>query len=120
MLYYLFHYLNSQYHIPGAGLFNYISFRAAMAVLLSLFISLIYGKSLVNYLRKKQIGETVRDLGLQGQNEKQGTPTMGGLIIIGAIVIPTFLFAKLENVYVVTMMITTVWLGFIGFLDDYI
>ncbi len=106
--------------MPGANLFNYISFRAPMAVIVSLLISLVYGKNLVSYLRRKQIGETVRDLGLQGQSEKQGTPTMGGLIILAAILIPTFLFTKLENVYVIIMVITTIWLGFIGFLDDYI
>ncbi len=120
MLYYFFRWLDVQYDIPGAGLFNYISFRAAMAILLSLLISLVYGKNIIAFLRRKQIGETIRELGLEGENSKKGTPTMGGLIILGAIVVPTFLFAKLENVYVILMLITTVWLGFIGFMDDYI
>ncbi|MCE3296335.1 MAG: phospho-N-acetylmuramoyl-pentapeptide-transferase [Crocinitomicaceae bacterium] len=119
MLYYLFNYLNS-FDFPGAGLFDYISFRAAMALITSLVISVIFGKRLINLLRRQQIGETVRDLGLAGQIEKSGTPTMGGLIILAAILIPTLLFAKLHNVYVITMLIATVWLGIIGFLDDYI
>jgi phospho-N-acetylmuramoyl-pentapeptide-transferase len=120
MLYYLFQYLDTAYDVPGAGVFQYISFRAALAVLTSLLISLVFGKSLINLLRKKQVGETVRDLGLQGQIQKAGTPTMGGLIIIAAILIPTLLFAELNNIYVVIMIITTVILGGIGFLDDYI
>jgi phospho-N-acetylmuramoyl-pentapeptide-transferase len=120
MLYYLFDFLDKYFDFPGAGLFQYISFRAALAVITSLTISLLFGKSLINYLRKKQVGETVRDLGLEGQKEKEGTPTMGGLIILGAIVIPTLLFAKLNNVYIILILITTIWLGFIGFLDDYI
>ncbi|RLD40361.1 MAG: phospho-N-acetylmuramoyl-pentapeptide-transferase [Bacteroidetes bacterium] len=119
MLYYLFDYLN-QLDVPGAGVFQYISFRAAMAVFTSLLISLIFGKSLIKFLQKQQVGETVRDLGLQGQIEKQGTPTMGGIIILAAILIPTLLFAKLDNIYIILMLITTVWLGAIGFLDDYI
>ncbi len=120
MLYYLFQYLDTAYDIPGTGVFQFISFRAALAVLTSLIISLIFGKSLINMLRKKQVGETVRDLGLQGQVQKAGTPTMGGLIIIAAILIPTLLFAELNNIYVIIMIITTVMLGAIGFLDDYI
>lgn len=120
MLYYLFTFLDKAYNIPGAGVFQYISFRAAMAVITSLTISLLFGKSLINLLKKKQVGETVRDLGLSGQKEKQGTPTMGGLIILGAIIIPTLLFAKLNNVYIILILFTTLWLGFIGFLDDYI
>jgi phospho-N-acetylmuramoyl-pentapeptide-transferase len=120
MLYYLFTYLDKAYDIPGAGMFQYISFRAALSTILSLFISLIYGKRIINYLKAKQIGETVRDLGLEGQNEKGGTPTMGGLIILGAILVPTLLFAKLNNIYILLMLFATVWLGFIGFLDDYI
>lgn len=120
MLYYLFKFLDQQYDFPGAGLFNFISFRAAMAILFSLLISLVYGKNIIAFLRRKQIGETIRELGLEGENSKKGTPTMGGLIILSAIVIPTLLFAKLENVYVILMLITTVWLGFIGFMDDYI
>ncbi len=120
MLYYLFDYLDKTFDFPGAGVFQYISFRAAMAVITSLVISLLFGKSLINFLKKKQVGETVRDLGLDGQKEKQGTPTMGGLIILGSILIPTLLFAKLNNIYIILMLFATLWLGFIGFLDDYI
>jgi phospho-N-acetylmuramoyl-pentapeptide-transferase len=119
MFYYLFSYLD-KLNFPGAGLFHFISFRAALALITSLVISIIFGKRLINLLRKQQIGETVRDLGLAGQVEKSGTPTMGGIIILSAILIPTLLFAKLHNVYVITMLIATVWLGLIGFLDDYI
>lgn len=120
MLYYLFEYLDKVLDFPGAGIFQYISFRAGLSVITSLIISLIIGKRIIRYLQKKQVGETVRDLGLHGQIEKQGTPTMGGLIILGAILIPTLLFAKLHNVYIILMLITTVWLGVIGFIDDYI
>ena len=120
MLYYLFTWLDKAYNVPGAGLFQFISFRAAMATIFSLFISLIYGKRIINYLRAKQIGETVRELGLEGQMAKSGTPTMGGLIILGAILIPTLLFAKILNIYILLMLFVTVWLGLIGFLDDYI
>lgn len=119
MLYYLFDYLD-KLNIPGAGLFDYISFRAAMALISSLIISMLFGKKIIQLLRKQQIGETVRDLGLEGQLQKSGTPTMGGIIILSAILIPTLLFAKLHNVYVITMVIATIWLGLIGFLDDYI
>lgn len=119
MLYYLFNYLDSL-NVPGAGVFSYISFRAAMALITSLIVSIIFGKRLINLLRRQQIGETVRDLGLAGQIEKSGTPTMGGIIILSAIFIPTLLFAKLHNVYVITMLLATIWLGLIGFLDDYI
>lgn len=119
MLYYLFDYLDKM-DFPGAGLFHYISFRAAMAMIFSLIISVLFGQKLINLLKRQQIGETVRDLGLAGQNEKSGTPTMGGLIILSAILIPTLLFAKLHNIYVITMLIATVWLGMIGFIDDYI
>lgn len=119
MLTYLFQYLE-QLDFPGAGVFHYISFRAAMALITSLIVSIIFGKRLIALLRKQQIGETVRDLGLAGQLEKSGTPTMGGIIILAAILIPTILFAKLHNVYVITMILATVWLGAIGFLDDYI
>jgi phospho-N-acetylmuramoyl-pentapeptide-transferase len=119
MFYYLFSYLDKM-NFPGAGLFHFISFRAALALITSLVISIVFGKRLINLLRKQQIGETVRDLGLAGQIEKSGTPTMGGIIILSAILIPTLLFAKLHNVYVITMLIATVWLGLIGFLDDYI
>lgn len=119
MFYYLFQYLD-KLDFPGAGVFQYISFRAALALMTSLLISMVFGKRIINFIRKKQIGETVRDLGLHGQNEKAGTPTMGGLIILAAIIIPTLLFAKLHNVYIILMLISTVWLGSIGFLDDYI
>ncbi len=120
MLYYLFEYLENQYQLTGASVFQFISFRAALSVITSLFISMIFGKRIINYLRKLQIGETVRDLGLEGQKEKQGTPTMGGLIIILATLIPVLLFAKLDNVYVILLIVTTLWMGAIGFLDDYI
>jgi phospho-N-acetylmuramoyl-pentapeptide-transferase len=119
MLYYLFDYLDS-IDFPGAGLFQFISFRAALALITSLVVSIVFGKRLINLLRRQQIGETVRDLGLAGQIEKSGTPTMGGIIILSAIFIPTLLFAKLHNIYVITMLIATIWLGLIGFLDDYI
>ncbi len=119
MLYYLFNYLDS-INFPGAGLFDYISFRAGMALITSLIVSIVFGKRLIGLLQKQQIGETVRDLGLDGQLAKAGTPTMGGLIILASILIPTLLFAKLDNIYVITMLIATVWLGAIGFLDDYI
>ena len=119
MLYYLFQYLN-ELDVPGAGLFQFVTFRTAMAVFTSLLISLVFGKRIIDYLRKLQVGETVRDLGLEGQLQKQGTPTMGGLIILAAIIIPTLLFAKLHNTYIWLMLISTVWLGAIGFTDDYI
>ena len=120
MLYYLFDYLEKEFQFPGASLFGFISFRAAMSIIFSLLISTIYGKRIINYLRKKQVGETIRDLGLEGQKEKVGTPTMGGLIIIFATLIPVLLFAKLDNIYIVLLLITTVWMGIIGFIDDYI
>lgn len=120
MLYYLFNWLDKAFDFPGAGVFQYISFRAAMSVITSLIIMLILGKPFIKWLKKKQIGETVRNLGLEGQKEKEGTPTMGGLLILAAIIIPTLLFAKLDNIYVLIMLGTTVWLGLIGFLDDYI
>jgi phospho-N-acetylmuramoyl-pentapeptide-transferase len=120
MLYYIFKYLNEAYAFPGAGVFEYLSFRAAMAVITSLVISLLFGNRWISYLNKKQVGETIRDLGLEGQLEKQGTPTMGGLIILAAILVPALLFAKLDNIYIIMMLFTTVWLGGIGFLDDYI
>lgn len=119
MLYYLFDYLDSL-NFPGAGLFQYISFRAGLALISSLIVSIIIGKKIINKLRQQQIGETVRDLGLAGQIEKSGTPTMGGIIILAAILIPVVLFAKLHNIYVITMIFATIWLGLIGFLDDYI
>ncbi|MFA5477752.1 MAG: phospho-N-acetylmuramoyl-pentapeptide-transferase [Bacteroidales bacterium] len=120
MLYYFFKYLDQAIDFPGAGIFEYISFRAGAAVITSLVISLLFGKQLINFLKKKQVGETIRDLGLDGQMEKQGTPTMGGLIILGAILVPTLLFAKLDNIYIIMILITTVWLGMFGFMDDYI
>lgn len=120
MLYYLFQYLDTHFDLAGAGVFQYISFRAGMAVVLSLLITITLGKWLIGLLQKKQIGETIRDLGLQGQMEKKGTPTMGGIIIIGAIIIPTLLFAKLDNIYIILLLVTTIGLGLIGFLDDYI
>jgi phospho-N-acetylmuramoyl-pentapeptide-transferase len=120
VLYYLFRFLDENFNLAGAGLFQYISFRAMMAALLSLLIAMIFGQRIINFLRKQQIGETIRDLGLQGQMEKKGTPTMGGVILIAAIVIPTLLFARIFNVYIVLLLITTLWAGAIGFADDYI
>jgi len=120
MLYYLFTYLQEAFNFPGAGVFQYISFRAAMAVIFSLLISLMFGKRIISFLAKKQVGESIRDLGLEGQVEKAGTPTMGGLIIISSILVPTILFAQLNNIYVILMIITTLWMGLIGFMDDYI
>ena len=120
MLYYFFQYLESQFNVPGASVFQFITFRAAAAFILSLLISAIYGKRIINFLRKKQVGETVRDLGLEGQKQKSGTPTMGGIIILLATLIPAILLAKLDNVYIIILLITTVWMGLIGFLDDYI
>lgn len=120
MLYYLFDWLDRAFDFPGAGVFQYISFRASMAAITSLLIMLFCGKPFIRFIRRKSIGETVRNLGLEGQKEKEGTPTMGGLLILSAIIIPTLLFAKLDNVYVVMMLATTVWLGLIGFIDDYI
>ncbi|KAB7529388.1 phospho-N-acetylmuramoyl-pentapeptide-transferase [Flagellimonas olearia] len=120
MLYYLFEYLEKQYQLPGAGLFQFYTFRAAMSVLLSLLIAMVYGKRIIQYLQKKQIGETVRDLGLEGQKQKAGTPTMGGLIIIWSTLLPVLLFADVQNIYIILLIITTVWMGTIGFVDDYI
>lgn len=120
MLYHLFEYLEKTYTFPGEQLYQFISFRSAMAIIFSLGISTIYGKRIINYLTKKQIGESVRDLGLEGQTEKAGTPTMGGVIIIIATLIPVLLFAKLNNIYVILLIVTTLWMGAIGFLDDYI
>lgn len=120
MLYYLFTYLYKEYHIPGTGVFQYITFRMAMAVITSLLITTVYGRRLIDYLRFKQVGETVRNLGLEGQMQKAGTPTMGGIIIILGVLVPALLFAKLDNIYIILMLVTTIWLGTIGFLDDYI
>ncbi|MBK6730451.1 MAG: phospho-N-acetylmuramoyl-pentapeptide-transferase [Bacteroidetes bacterium] len=120
MLYYLFNWLDQQFNFPGAGLFQYLSFRAAMTIFFSLIISIVFGKRIIIYLQKKQIGESVRDLGLEGQLSKKGTPTMGGIIILLSIIIPTLLFADILNIYILLMLIVTIWLGVIGFLDDYI
>ena len=120
MFYFLFEYLENQFQLTGASLFQYISFRSSLAFIFSLFISIIFGKKIISFLKKKQIGETIRDLGLIGQNEKKGTPTMGGLIIIFSTVIPVLLFSNFTNIYIIILLFTTVWLGMIGFLDDYI
>ena len=120
MLYYLFEFLEQQYQLTGASLFQYLSFRAAFAIILSMGFSMVFGKRIIRYLKKQQIGETVRDLGLEGQKEKEGIPTMGGLIIIFSTLIPVLLLAQLSNIYIVLLMCTTVWMGFIGWLDDYI
>ncbi len=120
MLYYLFDYLEKQFQFPGATLFGFLTFRAALAMILSLLISTIYGKRIIHFLQRKQVGETIRDLGLKGQQEKAGTPTMGGVIIILATLIPVLLLAKLENIYIILLIITTLWMGVIGFIDDYI
>ncbi|MDF9801239.1 phospho-N-acetylmuramoyl-pentapeptide-transferase [Catalinimonas alkaloidigena] len=120
MLYYLFDYLNREFDLPGAGVFQFLSFRAGMSILFSLIITITFGKQLINLLQKKQVGEEIRDLGLEGQLQKKGTPTMGGLIILAAIIIPTLLFARLENIYVILALVVTVWMGLVGFLDDYI
>ena len=120
MLYYLFEYLEKQFQFPGATLFGFLTFRAALAMILSLLISTIYGKRIIRFLQKKQMGETIRDLGLEGQKEKAGTPTMGGIIIILATLIPVLLLAKLENIYIILLIVTTIWMGIIGFIDDYL
>lgn len=120
MLYHLFDYIDRMFNIPGTGVFQYTTFRSAMAALFSLTITITFGKSIIKWIQKKQIGETVRDLGLEGQQEKKGTPTMGGLMIIAGIVVPTLLFADIFNVYILLLLVTTIWLGGIGFLDDYI
>ena len=120
MLYYLFDYLRETYNLPGAGVFQYISFRSAMAVVTSLLVSMVFGGRIINLIRKKQIGEQIRELGLEGERQKKGTPTMGGLIIISAILIPALLFTKLDNIYIIIMIISTLWMGIIGFIDDYI
>ena len=120
MLYYIFQYLDKAFDVPGAGVFQYITFRSALAFILSLLIATIYGKKIINYLRNQQVGETVRELGLEGQTAKAGTPTMGGIIIILATLIPVFLLAKLNNIYIILLIVTTLWMGTIGFIDDYI
>lgn len=120
MLYYLFEYLEKEYQVPGASLFQFSTFRAAMAILFSLIIATVYGKRIIAYLQKKQVGESIRDLGLDGQKQKAGTPTMGGIIIILATLIPVLLFARLDNIYIILLIFTTIWMGIIGFADDYI
>jgi phospho-N-acetylmuramoyl-pentapeptide-transferase len=120
MLYYIFQYLDKAFDVPGAGVFQYITFRSALAFILSLLIATIYGKKIINYLRNQQVGETVRELGLEGQTAKAGTPTMGGIIIILATLIPVLLLAKLNNIYIILLIVTTIWMGAIGFIDDYI
>jgi len=120
MLYYLFEYLHKTLDVPGTGVFQYITFRSALALMLSLLLSTIYGKRIISFLQRQQVGETVRELGLAGQNEKAGTPTMGGLIIIFATLVPVLLFSKLQNIYIVLLIVTTLWMGTIGFIDDYI
>ncbi|RXR29717.1 phospho-N-acetylmuramoyl-pentapeptide-transferase [Flavobacterium piscinae] len=120
MLYYLFEYLDKSLDVPGTGVFQYITFRSGLAVLLSLLISTIFGKRIINFLRNQQVGETVRELGLEGQTQKAGTPTMGGLIIIMATLIPVIMLAKLDNIYIILLVVTTLWMGTIGFIDDYI
>lgn len=120
MLYYFFEYLDKTLNIPGTGVFQYITFRSGLAIMLSLILSTVFGKKIINFLRRQQVGETVRELGLAGQNEKAGTPTMGGLIIIFATLIPVFLLTKLNNIYIILLIVTTLWMGTIGFIDDYI
>jgi phospho-N-acetylmuramoyl-pentapeptide-transferase len=120
MLYYLFRYLHEHFHLPGTGVFQYTTFRAGLSVIVSLLIAQLFGGRLIRVLQRRQVGETIRELGLQGQNEKKGTPTMGGLIILLAILVPVLLFARLRNIYIILMLLSTVWLGLIGFLDDYI
>ena len=120
MLYYLFDYLHREYNLPGAGMFQYLSFRAGLSVIISLLIATLIGKKIIKKLYKLQIGETVRDLGLEGQKEKTGTPTMGGIIIILSLLIPVVLLAKLSNIYIILLIVSTIWLGVIGFADDYI
>jgi phospho-N-acetylmuramoyl-pentapeptide-transferase len=120
MLYNLFEFLEQQYQFPGASVFQYISFRSAIAIIFSMGFSMLFGKKIISYLRRQQIGESIRDLGLDGQKEKEGTPTMGGLIIIFSTLIPVLLLARLDNIYIILLLITMIWMGFIGWLDDYI
>ena len=119
MLYYIFKYLDEAYNLPGSGMFQYISFRAAASIILALLIVIIFGRKIIDFLRRKQIGEEVRDLGLEGQLQKRGTPTMGGVIILLAILVPILLLGRLDNIYIQLMIVSTVWLGLIGGLDDY-
>ncbi len=120
MLYYLFQYLENEFQLPGASLFQFLSFRSAFAILISLLFTLIFGKNIIKFLKQKQVGESIRDLGLSGQKEKEGTPSMGGIIIILGILIPVFLLARIDNIYIILLIITTVWTGIIGLIDDYI
>ena len=120
MLYHLFEYLNANYDLPGANLFQYLTFRALTGIVLSLIISIVFGKRIISYLKKLQVGETIRDLGLDGQKAKEGTPTMGGIMIILAMLIPTLLLARLNNTYILMMVLSTIWMALIGFIDDYI
>ncbi|MDE5695710.1 MAG: phospho-N-acetylmuramoyl-pentapeptide-transferase, partial [Alistipes sp.] len=120
MFYSLFRYLDHIHNVPGSGMFQYISFRSAAAIILSLLIAVIFGRSIIDFLRRRQIGEEIRDLGLEGQLQKRGTPTMGGVIILLAVSVPTLLFGRLDNIYIQLLLVSTVWLGFIGGLDDYI
>ena len=120
MLYYLFEYLENEFQLPGASLFQFLSFRSAFAILISLLFTLIFGKYIINFLKEKQVGESIRDLGLLGQKEKEGTPSMGGIIIISGILIPVFLLARIDNIYIILLIITTLWTGIIGLIDDYI
>ena len=120
MLYNLFEFLEQQYQFPGASVFQYISFRSAIAIIFSMGFSMVFGEKIISYLRRQQIGENIRDLGLDGQKEKEGTPTMGGLIIIFSTLMPVLLLARLDNIYIILLLITVIWMGFIGWLDDYI
>ena len=120
MLYHLFQYLDRSYDLPGAGMFQYISFRSALAVILALLITITFGQGIIRFMQRRQIGEEIRNLGLEGQLQERGTPTMGGIIILASILIPILLFGDLTNIYVLLMIVSTVWLGLIGFLDDYI
>ena len=120
MFYYLFRFIHEAFSLPGSGLYSYVSFRAPLTFVTAIFISMIIGKHIIKYLQKKQIGESIRDLGLEGQLSKKGTPTMGGIIIIIAILVPCLLFGRLRNIYLLLMLLTTVWLGALGFADDYI
>ena len=120
MLYYLFQYLENEFQLPGASLFQFLSFRSAFAILISLLFTLIFGKNIIKFLKQKQVGESIRDLGLSGQKEKEGTPSMGGIIIILGILIPVFLLARIDNIYIILLIITTIWTGIIGLIDDYI
>ena len=120
MLYYLFDFLETNYQLPGASVFQYLSFRSALAVLMSLLVSMVFGRRVIDFLRNQQIGEQVRDLGLEGQKEKAGTPTMGGVMIIFATIVPVILLARIDNIYILLLLFTTLWMGAIGFVDDYI